>query len=95
MTDATSELTASFRTGVVRHVNAPTRPDEFRGHAAGEIDDLVVPEIAIEAAVGRRMRIAILQRQNFGNLRQSLMGKEFAAHRKGGRLILTIYTPAA
>jgi hypothetical protein len=26
------------------------------------------------------MRIAILERQDFRNLRQSLMGKEFAAH---------------
>src|SRR5438045_2143178 len=37
-------------------------PDEFRGHAAGEIDDLVVPEIAIEAAVGWAVGVAILER---------------------------------
>ncbi len=55
-------------------------PDEFGGHAAGEIDDFVMPEVPVETAVGRRMRVPVLESQDFGDLSESLPGEEFLNH---------------
>ncbi len=63
-----------------QRVGERERPDELRRHAAGKIDDLVVPEIAVEAAVRRRVRVAILQREDLRNLRERVAGEEVAAH---------------
>jgi hypothetical protein len=59
------------------------RPHEFRRHPARKIDDLVVPVVAIEAAVRRRVRVAILQREDFRDQRERFPGEE-VAHRGGG-----------
>ena len=49
------------------------RPHEFLRHAAREIDDLVLPVIAVEAAVGRAVAVAVLQRQDLGNPAQGFL----------------------
>src|SRR5262249_44882443 len=47
---------------IARQVQRPDereRPDELLGHAAWKVDDSVVPEVPIEAAVSRAVRISI------------------------------------
>jgi hypothetical protein len=54
----------------------------------GKIDDLVVPVIAVEAAVGRRVRVAILQGEDLRNQRERFTGERIALRpSKRGRMV--------
>ena len=62
------------------------REHKFLGHAAGKINDLVMPEVTVKTPIGRTVRIAVLQGQDYRDLGQSSVEKR-GVH---GRLLLDV-----
>ena len=65
--------------GGVRGVGERERPNELLRHAAGEVDDPVMPVVPVETAIGRAVRITVEERQQLGDLGERPCGKEISA----------------
>ena len=53
-------------------------PEKLLRHAAREINNFVLPEVAVKAAIGGAVGIAIQQGQNFGNLGDRLVTQQIS-----------------